>query len=270
MGGDLKLFDSHAHYDDGRYNEEFDGGAVGALRLAKAAGVEIIVNSGACLRTSENALSLCELSMSDKTVPEIYASVGIHPSETDSYGTLDGAISELRQLLTHKRAVAVGEIGLDYHYPETDKAAQHELFIAQLEVARELSLPVVIHSRDAHGDTFDVLRKYTDLTLMLHCYSGSAEMARQYADMGFYFSFGGVITFKNAEKSREAVAAVPKDRLLLETDCPYLAPTPYRGKINHSGYLPLTAEAMGNVLGISADDAAELTFCNAKRFFGIE
>ena len=173
-------------------------------------------------------------------------------------------------MASHRRAVAIGEIGLDYHYPDTDKNAQYELFIAQMELARELKMPVVIHSRDAHGDTFDVLRRYTDLTLMLHCYSGSAEMARQYAEMGFCFSFGGVITFKNAEKSKEALRAVPEDRILLETDCPYLAPTPHRGKINHSGLLVHTVDVMGEILGRDAEYAAELTLCNAKRFFGIE
>lgn len=264
------LFDSHAHYDDGRFNAEYEGGAVAALRDAKLCGVMNIVNSGACLETSRHSLELAELSANDGELPDIYASVGIHPSETDSYKSLDEAMAELEGMLSHPRAVAVGEIGLDYHYPETDKEAQHELFVAQLELARKHKLPVVIHSRDAHGDTFDVLKNYQDLRLMLHCYSGSAEMAKQYSDMGFYFSFGGVLTFKNAVKSREAAAVIPKERLLLETDCPYLAPVPHRGKLNFSGYMPLTAAALGDAIGVSADEAALLTSCNAKKFFDIK
>lgn len=265
----MKIIDSHAHYDDARFETEFEGGAVGALRAAKEAGVLAIVNSGACLKTSEKSIELCEFSKDREDVPRIYASVGIHPSETDSYTSLDSAVEKLREFAAHERVVAIGEIGLDYHYPDADRKLQHELFIAQMELARELKKPVVIHSRDAHGDTFELLRRYTDLTLMLHCYSGSAEMARQYADMGFYFSFGGVMTFKNAEKSREAAAAVPRERLLLETDCPYLAPVPHRGEINYSGFLPLTAKVLGDVIGIGAEEAAELTYCNAERFFGI-
>lgn len=266
----MRIFDSHAHYDDKRFDEEFPGGALGALSAAKNAGVLTVVNSGACLETSKNSILLSELSENRSDIPRIYASVGIHPSETGCYEKLQDAIDTVRELASHRNALAIGEIGLDYHYPDTDKAAQHELFVAQMELARELKMPVVIHSRDAHGDTFEVLRKYTDLTLMLHCYSGSAEMARQYSEMGFSFSFGGVITFKNAEKSREAAAAVPKDRLLLETDCPYLAPTPHRGEINHSGFMPLTAAALGAAVGLSQIEAAELTYCNAMRFFGIE
>lgn len=264
------LFDAHAHYDDGRFDAEYEGGAVAALRDAKLAGVMNIVNSGACLGTSRRALGLADLSVTDESLPDIYASVGIHPSETDSYESLDAAMAELEGMLSHPRAVAVGEIGLDYHYPDTDKEAQHELFIAQLELARKHKLPVVIHSRDAHGDTFDVLKNYKDLRLMLHCYSGSADMARQYSDMGFYFSFGGVLTFKNAVKSREAAAVIPRERLLLETDCPYLAPVPHRGKLNYSGYMPLTAAALGDAVGVTADEAALLTSCNAKRFFDIK
>lgn len=263
------LFDSHAHYDDGRFDAEFDGGAVAALRAAKAAGVMYVVNSGACLRTSKNSLALADLSVTDAALPEIYVSAGIHPSETDSYDSLDSAMSELETMLSHPRCVAVGEIGLDYHYPDTDKAAQLELFEAQLALAEKHGLPVVIHSRDAHGDTFDVLKHHKGKKIMLHCYSGSAEMARQYAEMGFSFSFGGVLTFKNAAKTKEAAVAVPRTSLLLETDCPYLAPVPHRGKLNYSAYMTYTASVMGELLGITADEAASLTTENAKAFFGI-
>ncbi len=263
------LFDSHAHYDDGRFEREFDGGAVGALRAAKAAGVKYVVNSGACLRTSRAGIALAELALTDETLPEIYVSAGIHPSETDSYDSLDAAMAELEAMLSHPSCVAVGEIGLDYHYPDFDKSAQRELFEAQLALAKKHGLPIVIHSRDAHGDTFDILKKHAGEKIMLHCYSGSAEMARQYAEMGFSFSFGGVLTFKNAAKTKESVLAVPRESLLLETDCPYLAPVPHRGKLNHSAYMTYTAAVMGELLGMTADEAAELTTANAKAFFGI-
>lgn len=266
----MTLFDSHAHYDDARFESEFDGGAVGALRAAKLAGVRCVVNSGACLRTSKNSFSLAELSAADDTLPEIYVSAGIHPTETSSYDDLDSALHELEAMLSHPRCVAVGEIGLDYHYPETDREAQFELFEAQLALAKKHALPVVIHTRDACGDTFDILKKHSGEKIMLHCYSGSAEMARQYAEMGFSFSFGGVLTFKNSVKPKESVAAVPRDRILLETDCPYLAPVPHRGKLNYSAYMTYTAETMGTILGMTAEEVGELTFENAKAFFGIK
>ncbi len=266
----MKLFDSHAHYDDARFESEFEGGAVGALRAARSAGVRHVINSGACLRTSKNSFSLAELSITDDTLPEIYVSAGIHPTETSSYDDLDSALAELEGMLSHPRCVAVGEIGLDYHYPETDREAQFELFEAQLALAKKHGLPVVIHTRDACADTFDILKKHAGEKIMLHCYSGSAEMARQYAKMGFSFSFGGALTFKNAVKPKESVIAVPRESLLLETDCPYLAPVPHRGKLNYSAYMTYTAETMGSLLGMTADEAAELTFENAKAFFGIK
>ncbi len=264
------LFDSHAHYDDSRYDTAFDGGAAAALRMAKAAGVGYIVNSGACLQTSRRAIEIADMSAHDSSMPAVYASVGIHPSETDSYASLDDAMAELAAMMAHPRVVAVGEMGLDYHYPDANKEKQHDLFLEQLNIACRFDKPIVIHSRDAHGDTFDILKKYRGKKIMLHCYSGSAEMARQYADMGFYFSFGGVLTFKNAEKTRQAAAAVPHENLLMETDCPYLTPVPYRSKLNYSGYMPFTAAALGEAIGLSADEAARLTTENAKRFYGIE
>ena len=265
----MLLFDSHAHYDDARFSAEYIGGSTAALREARRIGVEYIVNAGSDIESSRRSVLLARLSADDGSVPEIYAAVGIHPQETSSYDSLDAAMAEISGLAASPRVVAIGEIGLDYHYPETDKAAQQELFSAQLRLAEELALPVVIHDRDAHGDTFDILKRHCNVRALLHCYSGSAEMARQYADMGFYFSFGGVLTYKNAVKTREAAAAVPRERLLLETDCPYLAPTPHRGKLNFSGYLPYTAAALGAVIGMTADEAAELTAHNAMKYFGI-
>ena len=264
----MTIFDSHAHYDDGRFEREYDGGNIQALRDAKRAGVEYVVNSGADIETSRASIALAELNGDD--MPSIYASVGIHPTETGRCGTLSEAIDEIRRLAHEQRVVAIGEIGLDYHYPDTDKDTQREFFAAQLELARELNMPVVIHDRDAHGDVYDIVQNFRDVRMMMHCYSGSAEMARQYAKWGVHFSFGGVLTYKNAQKTREAASAIPRELLMLETDAPYLSPVPHRGKINSSAYMVHTAEMMGEVLGMSAEDTASLTTENAKRFYNIQ
>lgn len=261
------LFDSHAHYDDERFEREYDGGAMAALRDAKAAGVCRIVNSGADIDTSRASIRLAGLGGGE--LPEIYASVGIHPTETRKYPSLETAIDEVRTLAREPRVVAIGEIGLDYHYSDTDRDMQIRFFRAQYALARELGLPVVIHDREAHGDVFDVVREFSDVRTVLHSYSGSAEMARQYAAMGVYMSFGGVLTFKNAEKTREAVKVVPPELFLLETDAPYLAPVPHRGSINCSAYMVHTAEAAGAALGVDAREAAARASENSMRFYGI-
>ena len=263
----MELFDSHAHYDDGRFEREYEGGAMAALRDARASGVRRIVNSGADIETSRASIRLAALGGGE--LPEIYASVGIHPTETRKYPSLEAAIDEVRALAREPRVVAIGEIGLDYHYPDTDRDVQMRFFRAQYELARELGLPVVIHDRDAHGDVFDMVREFSDVRTVLHSYSGSAEMARQYAAMGVYMSFGGVLTFKNAEKTREAARAVPPELFMLETDAPYLAPTPHRGKINHSAYMVYTAAAAGAVFGVDAERAASMAAENSVRFYGI-
>lgn len=263
----MTLFDSHAHYDDERFAREYEGGAPAALRAAKAAGVGYIVNSGADLETSRASIALSK--MSGGELPEIFASVGIHPTETGKYPSREHAVAELYELASTPRVVAIGEIGLDYHYPDTDRETQKEFFRAQLELARELGLPAVIHDRDAHGDVFEILRGFRDVKTLLHCYSGSAEMARQYADAGVYMSFGGVLTFTNAEKTREAARAIPRELLMLETDAPYLAPVPHRGELNFSAYMTYTAGALGELWGVGIDEAAATAAENSKRFYGI-
>lgn len=266
----MVLFDSHAHYDDKRFEAEYEGGAEAALRDARAAGVLWIVNSGADLETSRASIALAESTRGADDMPEIFASVGIHPTETGRYESLDGAMEELYTLARSGCVRAIGEIGLDYHYPDTDRETQKKFFRAQLRLAGELGMPVVIHDRDAHGDVFDILREHRGIKTLLHCYSGSAEMARQYASSGVYMSFGGTLTFKNAEKTREAAGVVPRELLLLETDAPYLAPTPHRGKINSSKLMTYTAEALGRLWRESAEAAAEAAAENSKRFYGIE
>lgn len=263
------FFDAHAHYDDTRFDVEYEGGAIAALRASREAGVTTVVNAGVTIESSRALAEFVRSLSGDTKVTQMYVTAGIHPTETSSYERLPDAMTELQSLLATGNYIAVGEIGLDYHYPDTDREKQISLLRAQLELARHFKLPAVIHDRDAHGDAFDILREFPDVKCLLHCYSGSAEQARQYAKLGRYFSFGGVLTYKNAAKTREAAAAIPSELILLETDCPYLAPSPYRGKINYSGYMMFIAQALGETRGISANEAARLTHDNAVAFYGL-
>ena len=261
----MRIFDSHAHYNDARFEEEYPGGVIRAIEDAKAAGVRYILNAGTTPATSAQSLALAE------SYPFFYASVGIHP--TDSMGIPDDvlgqALEQIRRLAAHPKAVAIGEIGLDYHWDPDGKERQMRIFDAQLSLAEEVSLPVIIHDREAHGDCVDLVRLHPRVKGVFHSYSGSAEMARQLTDLGWYVSFSGPITYKNANRVREAAAAVPRDRLLVETDAPYLPPTPHRGEINYSGYLPFTIRALAQTIGMEDEETAELTTENALRFFGI-
>ncbi|MCD8056458.1 MAG: TatD family hydrolase [Clostridiales bacterium] len=273
----MRLLDAHAHYDDERFGSEYEGGYIKALADAKRAGVDIIINAGSTLESSEKSLKIAshtpgQVELPDgipEGLPTIFACVGVHPTETQKYPDIDAAIDKVRLMCENPLAVAVGEIGLDYHYPDTQRERQREFFRRQLALARELSLPAVVHSRDATEDTLEILRDFEGERIMLHCFSGSAETAREYSRLGFYFSFGGVLTFKNAKKARLAAASIPRDRLMLETDCPYMAPTPHRGEINSSRYLPITANALGEVLGTDGEDAAALTYENGLTFFDL-
>ena len=264
-----KLFDSHAHYYDARFESEL-GGADALLCSLFEGEVGGIVNVGTDLEnmhTVVNAASRYE---------KMYAAVGIHPSDGQAYRDIDAAVATLRAFLADaesrraRKIVALGEIGLDYHYEDTDKAHQLAMFEAQLSLAEELDMPVIVHDREAHGDCFDAICRHPRVRGVFHSYSGSAEMACDLVRRGWYLSFSGVVTFKNAPRVREAVAAVPLDRLLIETDCPYLTPHPHRGKLNHSGYMRYTAEAVAEVKGIDVDslirasaDAAKTLFCIA-------
>ena len=263
-----KFFDSHAHYYDSRFEEEGEGAA--ALLAALFAGsVGTVVNIGTDIENSK--VCIAEAAKYEG----MYCTVGIHPTDGQGYADPDAALAELESLLgtpesrRKEKIVALGEIGLDYHYDDTDKARQAYLFEEQLKMAARHGLPVVIHDREAHGDCFDAVCRYPEVQGIFHSYSGSAEMARDLVRRGWYISFSGVVTFKNAPRVREAVEAVPLDRLLIETDAPYLAPVPHRGKINHSGYLIHTAEAIAAVKGIDTDAVIRLTADNAKRLFGI-
>ncbi len=260
------LFDSHAHYDDHRFEEEFEGGVHGALMRSYEEGVRRIVNVGSSLPHSENSVVLAE------RYNFVYAAVGIHPSDAQDLDEkdLDRVLNRILELASHKKVLAIGEIGYDYHWDGTDKERQTYFFDKQLTMAEELSLPAIIHSRDAAGDTFDMLRAHPKAWGVLHSYSGTAEMARQLCNMGWYISFSGPVTYKNANKVKEAASVVPEDRILIETDCPYLPPVPHRGEINYSGYMKHTCDALAAIRGVSADEIAAVTYQNACRFFGLE
>lgn len=259
------LFDAHAHYDDERFSEEFENGTDGAIVKAVSEGVGHIINIGSSIRTSLNSIALAE------KYDFIYAAVGIHPSDAQQIpaSECDKALYEIEKLSSRKKVRAIGEIGYDYHYDGTDKERQEYFFKSQLEIAARTSLPVVVHSRDAAGDTFDMIKATPDVHGVIHSYSGSAEMALQYTRLGWYISFSGPLTYKNARNVKESAAVVPSDKILIETDCPYLPPTPHRGEINYSGYLKYTCAALAEIRGISFEEAEALTENNAKQFYSI-
>ena len=259
------MVDSHAHYYDDRFAREL-GGCDALLKALFDTDLAAIVNIGTAPENSR--LVVAEAAK----WPRMYATVGIHPGDGQRLPDIDAALAEIDVMLPRAREqkiVAIGEIGLDYHYDDTDREKQLYFFERQLEMAEKWHLPVVIHDREAHGDCFDAVCRHPGVTGVFHSYSGSAEMARDLVRRGWYISFSGTVTFKNAPKVREAVAAVPLDRLLTETDAPYLAPVPYRGKLNHSGYMRYTAAAMAEVKGISPDDMVRATRENAARLFDL-
>ena len=202
----------------------------------------------------------------------MYTALGIHPTDIRFIDyPMERALSELRSLILDKssKCVALGEIGLDYHYEDTDKPRQREYFEAQMQMAEELSLPVVIHDRDAHGDVMEVIRKYPKVKGVLHSFSGSPEMAEELVSLGYIISFSGTITFKNARRPKECAERIDISKIMIETDCPYLAPHPKRGTLNHSGNLEFTNRALAEIKGISEDECAKITEANALNFFGL-
>ena len=212
------------------------------------------------------ASSLTSLELADE-FEFIYAACGVHPHEAE--GCKDGYISVLKKLCTEKKCVAVGEIGLDYHYDFSPRDIQKTVFEQQLILAKELDLPVIIHDREAHEDTMNLLKKYTPKGVV-HCFSGSAEMAKEVVKLGMYIGLGGAATFKNARKPREVAEVVPSDKLLIETDCPYMTPVPFRGQRCDSSFIPYTAEVIAQVRGITVDEILDLTRKNANTLFGLE
>ena len=227
----------------------------------KDAEVTLILNASSGLRSARITLEMAE------KYPFVYGAIGVHPH--DSREMTDDTVTELELLLRHPKAKAVGEIGLDYHYDFSPRDVQKKRFREQLEMARHVKKPVVVHEREALQDTLGMIREYKDLTGVVHCFSGSWETAKAILDIGWYISFTGVITFKNARKAIEVVEKMPPDRIMIETDCPYLAPEPMRGKRNSSLFLHYIAGKIASIRGISIEEAAALTMDNGKRFFGI-
>lgn len=253
------LFDTHAHYDD----DWFDADRQELLAAMPGKGVGLIVNPGCTLDSSRAAIALAE------AFDHVYAAVGIHPENCHDF--VPQHIAELRALAAHPKVVAIGEIGLDYYWPENPpREFQQQVLRAQMALARELELPVIIHDREAHADTLAIVKEFPEVRGVFHCYSGSVEDARTLVKLGWMLSFNGAATFKNARKAPEVIAEVPLDRLMIETDAPYLAPVPYRGKRNDSGYVHLVAEKIAQIKGLTAEAVEQATWDNGKRFFGIE
>jgi len=261
----MKYFDSHAHYYDERFSEELDEGVDKLIGALLDSSVSYIINVGTSPETSRLAIEQA------RKYDNMYTAIGLHPSDIRLVSSVDVALSDIRALITDagNKCVALGEIGLDYHYPDTDKQKQIEVFHRQMQMAKELSLPVVIHDRDAHGDVMEVIRAYPTVTGIMHSFSGSAEMAEELVSLGYTVSFSGTLTFTNARKPKEAAAAVPIDRILIETDAPYLAPHPKRGTLNHSGNLEYTCRTLAEIKGISDEECARITEENARRIFGL-
>ena len=252
------LFDTHAHMDDRAFREDRDA----ILEGLADKGVGLVMNPGCSLESSRNAVALAE------KYPFVYAAVGSHPDVADEVN--DTVLDEYGKLCKlHSKVKAIGEIGIDYHYEDIPRELQLKAFRMQMELAREVKLPVIVHEREAHEDGMAVVREFPDVTGVFHCYSGSAEMARQLVDKGWYIGFTGVLTFKNARKAIETAESIPLERIVLETDCPYMAPVPHRGKRNDPGYLCHMAEKLAEIRGLSVEEIHEITTENGKRLYRI-
>ena len=252
------LFDTHAHLNDPAFDSDRP------LLMASLAekGIGLVMNAGCSLESSKDIIQMAE------QYPWLYASVGSHPDSADEVN--DAVIAEYRALCQHPKVKAIGEIGLDYYYEDIPREVQKQAFRMQMALAKELDMPVIIHEREAHDDGMRIIKEFPTVHGVFHCYSGSAEMARQLVNMGWYIGFTGVLTFKNARKAVETAKSIPLDRIVLETDCPFMAPEPYRGKRNDPGYLPKMAEKLAEIRGISYAEVEEITTENAKRLYRID
>ena len=252
------LFDTHAHYDD----ERFDGDREALLTSMPEKNVGLIVNPGCDIPSSRVAVELAG------KFDFVYAAVGIHPENCADFEPEQ--IEKLRELAKEPKVVAIGEIGLDYYWAENPpKDLQQKVLRRQLGLAEELQLPVIIHDRDAHGDTMAIVREFPQVRGVFHCFAGSTEMARELIGMGWMLSFNGAATFKNARKAPEVIAAVPLEKLMIETDAPYLTPVPHRGERNDSSYVRFVAEKIAEIKGLSPEEVERVTWENGRRFFGI-
>ena len=251
------IFDTHAHYDD----KKFDADRQEVLAAMPEKGVSLIVDPGCDGESSRAACALAQ------EFPFVYAAVGWHPEEWQSWNGESMAL--LRTLCSRPKVVAIGEIGLDYYWDTEHKALQKEMFERQLSLAIERKLPVIVHDREAHGDCLEIVMNYPEARGVFHCFSGSVEMARELLRRGWYLGFDGPITYKNAVKALDVIAACPTDRMLLETDSPYLAPVPNRGKRNDSRNLPYIAARIAEIKSMATEEVAEVTLQNGKQLFGL-
>lgn len=250
------IFDTHAHYDSEQFNEDREE----LLCSMEEQGVGTIVNVCASYASCERVTNMVQ------KYPFMYAAVGIHPDHVGSLN--EETFAKMKELFSRDKVIAVGEIGLDYYWDNESHDLQKKWFIRQLELARELDLPVLIHSRDAAADTMEIMKAYAEgLNGVIHCYSYSREMAQEYVKMGFYIGVGGVVTFKNGRKLKETVAEIPLESIVLETDCPYLAPEPYRGKRNHSAYIRYVAETIAEIKGVTYEEVVAQTEENARKMY---
>ena len=255
----MRLFDTHAHYDA----DAFDADRMEVLSSMPGQGVELILNPGCDLKSSQTAVELAE------RFPFVYAAVGVHPEECADWNA-EHDIPVLEALAQNPKVRAIGEIGLDYHWPENPpRELQQQAFHAQLELAEKLNLPVIVHDRDAHHDCLDIVRAHPKVTGVYHCYSGGVEDAKILMKLGWMISFTGSITFKNARRALEVIDLLPLDRMMIETDSPYMSPEPFRGRRNDSGRVHLVAEAIARRKGLDPEEVARITLENGKRFFRI-
>lgn len=253
----MKLIDSHAHLDDRRFNDD----RAQVIERALQNDVQLIINAGADLASSKRSIGLAA------QYPFVYATVGVHPH--DAKDVPADYLQQLEAMAGQPKVLAIGEIGLDYYYDHSPRDVQREVFIAQLRLAKKLKLPVVIHLRDAYGDFLQIMRqeKLSPIAGVMHCFSGSLEVAQECLAMGFYISFAGPVTFKNANKLKEVAQGLPLDRILIETDCPYLTPTPYRGKRNEPAYVRYVAEEIARLQGTTPEAVGEAVWRNVHRLF---
>lgn len=251
-------FDSHAHYDDERFDEDREN----LLEGLKEKGVDFVVNAAADMASCHTSLALA------KKYPFVYCSIGVHPHDVKSLTEND--LETMKQLAQEDKVVAIGEIGLDYYYDNSPREDQRNWFMKQLLLAKELDLPVIIHSREASQETFDMIMESGVKEGVIHCFSGSYELAKEYVKRGFYLGIGGALTFKNAKKTVEVVEHIDLKHLVIETDCPYLTPVPHRGNRNDSSYLKFVVEKIAEIKGISMDEVSSITCQNAKDLFGIK
>ncbi|MFT8323208.1 MAG: TatD family hydrolase [Bacillus sp. (in: firmicutes)] len=253
------LFDTHTHLNAEQFIEDVEE----TIQRAKDAGMEKMIVVGFDKPTIERAMELIE------KYPFLYASVGWHP--VDAIDMTEADLLWIEELSKHPKVVAIGEMGLDYHWDKSPKDIQKEVFRKQIRLAKKVDLPIIIHNREATADIVDILKEEDakEVGGIMHCYGGSVETAQECINMNFYISLGGTVTFKNAKKPKEVAAAIPLEKLLIETDCPYLAPTPFRGKRNEPSYVKLVAEEIASIKGISFEEVAEATTKNAKKLFGI-